>query len=145
LYVGNITRLTFLISKLTVPASPGVATAGISGGTSSFGALITATGGAGGTATFGAAGAFTSIPQGFGFQGSPGGQGGNPFATTTSVGNGGNSFQLWGFGAPLPATPAPGTTGIGYGSGGSGGIGGPLSPVAGGAGAIGYVIVEEFY
>jgi hypothetical protein len=107
--------------------------------------LLTATGGAGGGPTAGAAGSFTALPQGIGFRGLPGGQGGNPLATTGSIQAGGNSFQNWGFGGTVvSATPAPAGTGFGAGGGGGQSTGTPI-PVAGGAGTIGYVIVEEFY
>jgi hypothetical protein len=57
---------------------------------------------------------------------------------------GGNSFQLWGFGAK-PTYGSPGVSGTGYGSGGGAAHNGPFSGVAGGSGTGGYVIVEEFY
>ena len=124
-------------------------TQGNTGGSSSFGPLLSCTGGAGGSNNDGGAtGSFTSSPTAIGFIGTPG--------TPSSVpslysGGGGNSFQLWGFGAnntPIPPGPAPtpGNTGTGYGAGGSGaqctnspGYG------ASGPGTTGFVVVEEFY
>jgi len=115
------------------PGTVASRTAGSPGGTSSFGALISATGGAGGGPAGGASGTFTSTPQGVGFQGE---------STTNPAG--GDAFQNWGFGGSGGGT---GSTGTGYGSGG-GGVSGPdptATPYAGGAGKAGFVLVEEFY
>jgi hypothetical protein len=134
----------------TVPGTPATVNAGTSGGASSFGAFITATGGAaapgagnGAPTPGGAAGAFTPSPTQIGRPGVAGSAG-----SASTSGTGGNSFQLWGFGGNGTASNStPGGAGSGYGGGGGGGC--TSSPsggtASGGAGAVGYVIVEEFY
>jgi len=134
----------------TVPGTPATVTAGTPGGSSSFGAFITATGGAGAPGAGngnptpgGAAGSFTPSPTNIGRPGFNGAAG-----STTVSGTGGNSFQLWGIGGPGSGTNStPGTAGSGYGAGGGGGCTNSPSggTASGGAGTAGYVIVEEFY
>lgn len=114
--------------------SPAIGGAGTSGGTSSFGAFLSATGGAGGSGptTVGTAGTVTGadIP----LISTPG--------STNSTGDraGGSSFFGQG---------GVGTSGFLYGGGGSGGIAigttpSPSAGSAGSAGAAGVVIVEVF-
>jgi len=132
------------------PGTVQTVSAGGSGGTSSFGALITATGGAGAPAAAasaptpgGAAGTFTPSPTQIGRPGIAGTAG-----SLTTSGAGGNSFQLWGIGGAALGGNGAGIAGTGYGAGGGGGAttsGGPAGSVTGGAGTAGYVIVEEFY
>ena len=125
--------------------------AGNSGGSSSFGALFTITGGGGGPAspspTGGATGSITPSPTIFGYIGTNGGG-----STVQNVaGDGGNAFQLWGFGAlgkPDPGAPTPivATPASGYGAGGGGAIASSSTrSCTSGAGSTGFVIVEEFY
>jgi len=117
-----------------VPGAPGSSTPGVTGGTSSFGALISATGGGGGSGGSGngAAGAITSSPTVIGYRGTAGGY--------SAPLRGGDSFSMWGYGGANPSGP-----GSGYGSGGGGGGVTGLSTITGGTGASGFVIVEEFY
>jgi hypothetical protein len=133
-----------------VAASPTTgARAGNPGGTSSFGAFLSATGGAGAQA----------VPAPSGGNGIPGvggaGSGGNlNFQGGQSTDNG----RTGGFGQSIMSTMAqysPGTFGAGlsgslYGGGGTGARseGGPgpgTTPYGGSAGGGGVVIVEEFY
>jgi len=110
--------------------TPGAVSGGSggSGGTSSFGPLISNTGGGGGTVpTPGAAGVFTPSPARWGANGLSGTQGADS-----------------GLGFGNADVSAPGAAGVGFGAGGGGGTGGG-APTAGGAGTAGIVIVEEFY
>jgi len=131
------------------PGGSNAYTQGNTGGSSSFGAFLSCTGGAGGSNNSGgASGSFTPSPTAIGFSGTVG----TPSSVPGPVsGGGGNSFQAWGLGAvpaPLGPGPAPnpGTTGTGFGAGGSGAQN-VNSPGLGtsGPGTAGYVIVEEFY
>jgi len=134
----------------TAPAAYGGIAPGTAGGTSSFGSLITATGGGAGTSGVGATGAITSGPQVQGYTGTPA-----EVAPSGTAGSGGDSYQSQGFGGVpylgpgLPATKLSGGPGTGYGAGGGGSWSpsGPLPSVGtlGGNGSVGYVIVEEFY
>ncbi len=130
-------------------AVDGGVAAGSPGGTSSFGPLISATGGSGassvgnnpGSAPGGASGSITPSPTNIGFSGTAGTTaGGGP------GGVGGDSFQRWGLGGAGGSSSA-GSVGTGFGAGGGGGSfpspGGGTAP--GGAGTAGYIIVEEFY
>ena len=134
------------------PAATGVS-AGNPGGTSSFGALLSATGGGGGLApsgTSGAGGAFTNSPTNFGGPGTPGNII-SIYSTTnpTTQAYGGSSWGNYGVGGagsgPF-SSPTTGNPGTGYGSGG-----GAIQTVnpgikgTGGSGTGGFVIVEEFY
>jgi hypothetical protein len=119
----------------TVPGGgPATYYAGASGGTSSFGALMTATGGGGGTASGGPptasvapapgpGGSITPSPQIFGINGQAG-----------FTGPGGS--VAFGFGI-TPST--------GYGVGGTGGSYSGPGSANGTNGLAGFVIVEEFY
>ena len=108
-------------------------TPGNAGGTSSFGALISATGGGAGTFTptsgqpGGSGGAITTSPTVIGTPGLPGS------ATSNSSSPGGNAWLNWGVGGIF----------IGYGAGSNAGISG--TPTSSSAGKNGFVIVEEFY
>jgi len=131
----------------------GASVPGNAGGASSFGPLMTVTGGSGGN-TQPAAASPGAGPQ-------PGGAGG---AGTNSA----SVLALSGIAAPLAAgTASPGGdaalrygvgglygigtilsyAGTGFGGGGGGHVstGSPQAPIASGAGTDGFVIVEEFY
>lgn len=111
---------------------------GTAGGTTSLGALLSATGGAGGT------GASSGLP-GSGSGGNINVDGGNVesgFAAYSGVFNyGGDSF----FGRGAAVYPGNGNNALGYGGGGGGGW---YHPVAGtyngGDGAAGFLMVTEF-
>ena len=105
---------------------------GVAGGTSSFGAFCSATGGGGGTTAIGGAG-------GAGSGGDINMVGGDGSIGPTDAFSwaGGSSFMGGGGGADDDATPAP--AGNLYGGGGASG-----SSNNGGAGAAGIVIVEEY-
>lgn len=128
---------------------------GGTGGTSSFGALITATGGVAAavpspTNSGGAGGSITPSPTIFGINGMPGGTlkyGGtivtSPTPVTSSIYAGGSSGLGMGTGAAsielFNDGPNIGVSAIGYGGGGS------ASPTLGKSGGSGVIIVEEFY
>lgn len=155
---------------VTVGAGGGIPAPTNTGGTSSFGALVSATGGAGGTN----GGGFTT-PGGAGGSGSNGtynitGEEGQRFSTSsftigppglptriTETGKGGNSILGFGGSSKLAASSGSVTNyvalsanaGNAYG-GGASGVSSPSSPpaptgIAGAAGGQGIVIVEEFY
>lgn len=114
---------------------------GVTGGTSSFGAHLSATGGSGGSAV-GAGG--NGGQGGIGAGGDinvRGGAGGAGYQVGFQGGVGGNS--VLGGGAPGGATGA-GTVGGQYGGGGGGGSGNGAVARAGGQGAGGVVIVTEY-
>ena len=123
----------FARKKITSSFSGVTVTVGSSGGTSSFGALVSATGGStGGTyATGGGAG-------GLGSSGDLNikGQGGGTGVTNAGGGNGGSSH----YGGGANGTSSSGLTGGQYGGGGSG----SSTTGSGGAGASGVVIVYEY-
>jgi hypothetical protein len=105
----------------------GANTDGNGGGTSSFGAVFSTTGGSAGIR---------------GVAGTPGASGANggttaitSAPTTASIQIGLGSVQQWGI------KGSSGTAGTGYGAGGGGGTGGG----GGAAGTGGFIIVEEFY
>lgn len=111
------------------------------GGTSSFGSLVTATGGEGGTRNGnggnGGLGSLGDVNL-YGFSGGTGGGSGN------GGGNGGGS--VLGGGAKGANDNANGNTGIGHGGGAGGGCASSGSgDRAGAAGAAGVVIVTEYY
>lgn len=136
------------VNGSAVPASVAL-TVGIVGGTSSFGSLVTATGGGNGadatattssnaTGAGGAAGASTTAA---------GPTVDVQFGATGTAGGAGNVTGGLAAGVQTGAAGAAGSgaaTGLGNGGGGSTATGaGSISP--GGAGSRGYVIVEEFY
>ena len=123
-------------SSQTVTVGAGGAAEGV-GGTTSFGSLLSATGGTGATAQAGA-------PGGMGSGGdiNIGGGGGEAAIGTSSTANAGScggSSVLGGGGHGVRGIAA-GNPGRAFGGGGGGG-----SEASGGAGAAGVVIVEEFY
>lgn len=124
--------------------------AGSNGGTSSFGALCSATGGTGGgsTQTDGGAGGSGSG----GTINMTGGQGGSAVVVAASTsGKGGDAPMGLGTGgaskAVISATGgADGLAGVGYGAGGSGSArGSTAAACSGGAGTAGIVIVKEYF
>jgi hypothetical protein len=131
------------------PGSGGTST-GSTGGTSSFGAFLSATGGAGSSATVGAGGTgsggqinITGCSAGFGVRTST--------PSLNSEGGGGSFMFAAGFGrSGTPSPPTGGNSGeaatanTGCGGGGSTSSASP-TPRSGGAGGSGLVIVEEFY
>lgn len=150
---------------VTVGAGGGIPAPTNTGGTSSFGALVSATGGAGGTTSF------SSTPGGAGGSGSNGtynitGEDGQRFSTSSftigppgtptrviETGKGGNSILGFGGSSKLASSPAPvyvalpANAGNDYG-GGASGVSAPANPSPAGTGAAGgqgIVIVEEFY
>jgi hypothetical protein len=111
-------------------------TAGANGGTTSFGALCSATGGFGGGAAgnqggVGGSGSGSGL-SGAGMPGLPGSMG---MASAVLGGTGGSSS----FGGGGLETPGTGSNATGYGAGGSGGGG---AGFGGGAGSAGLAIVE---
>lgn len=128
---------------------------GGTGGTSSFGSLITATGGVGAVApgptnSGGAGGSITPSPAIFGINGMPGGTirntgvvAASPAPFSPAIYAGGNSGLGMGTGAAAidlyTDGPATSVAAIGYGGGGSA-IG-----TLGKSGGPGVIIVEEFY
>jgi hypothetical protein len=121
--------------------APSNGSTGTSGGTTSFGAVFSTTGGAGGP------GASSGTP---GAQ-APGASGGSFAITSTPTSSSIQiqnpvaigaiqAFGIHGASSALPST-APGSVGQGYGMGG----GGASNSGTGGAGTAGFVIVEEFY
>lgn len=107
----------------------GIGSPGGTGGTSSFGAVFSTTGGGGGAypGTNGASGgSFAITPTSLQIT-SPIGANISPFGIPTTVNTGG-----------------VGNSAVGYGAGGAAGTG-PGTPNAGGSGTAGFVIVEEFY
>ena len=122
---------------------------GVDGSTTSFGALLTCSGGvkgqymrASGPVQEGGDGgqAHTGTPDYFSF-----GQGGQ-YAINVggAVVSGSGGSTLLGLGGKARAIAADGDSGAGYGSGGSGGIASSGVPATGGAGADGIVIVTEY-
>jgi hypothetical protein len=111
---------------------------GSSGGTSSFGALASATGGSGGSPSPASGG--TGSGGTFDLSGQD--------SATAGTGTAGGSSSL-GFGgvsaAPGGTPPTGAPAGKNYGGGGAGAVAPPANPRNGGAGAQGIVIVEEFY
>ncbi len=135
-YSERIMTATVFGSSETVTVGAGGA-AETSGGTSSFGALLSATGGVGATG-------YTGVSGGLGSGGDiniGGGGGGAAGADSVIPGGAGGSSVLGGGGHGNNAA-STGAAGRPYGGGGAGGV--DASGV-GGAGAAGVVIVEEFY
>lgn len=144
------------IRYIPAPSIPGpvAVTRGAAGGTSSFGAFASATGGGNGTnRTITTSGTIPPTLQGqpggagsgasgdINLSGSRGGFGGgfsNPFAPLTDSGEGGASF--------ISGNARIGAAGQ-FGGGGAGAVRPGPSPATatGGAGGLGVVIVEEFY
>ncbi|CAJ0719368.1 hypothetical protein LMG6871_02818 [Ralstonia edaphis] len=130
---------------------------GGNGGTTSFGALLSASGGGGGQ-TIGATGSPFILAGGvtgtmpttgnlINGQGTPGGVGFAPApSSSTSFLSGAGGASLFGGGAsPLGSSNSAGNAGASYGSGGSGGCTGASSTgQIGGAGAAGVIIVTEY-
>jgi hypothetical protein len=132
------------ILYLDAPAVPGPITVTVGSApskTSSFGPLVSATGGTNGAATPGSADAPVGpYAGGTGSGGTVNVPGGPGRGTGMSAGNGGAAAL--GFGAGLVDSGGSGTkAGINYG----GGAIGSSNPTAGAAGGAGIVIVEEFY
>jgi hypothetical protein len=125
---------------------------GGSGGTSSFGALLTASGGAGGGAMPATSSSVVSL-QGGGAGGSSvsgalvaenGIQGANGYVLNNNIATGGGGASKFGGGAPIGGV-GTGTAAVSKGSGGAG-AGSNVSDTAkvGGAGAAGIVIIFEY-
>lgn len=156
-YSVGIISSGIVSTAVTVGAAGAASAAGFSaggtGGTSSFGALILATGGVGGNAGV----AISSFPNITAVSATPGaGSGGSMINATGAQGGSGlnmssvNGVSGYGgssaFGGGAIASSAAGFSATTPGSGGSGALAGPSVPAgrAGGAGAAGLVIVEEF-
>lgn len=147
-------KITSAFSGVTVTVGAGgvstIYTSGTSGGTSSFGALCSATGGGGGQgATNTTSTQYAPSAPGVGISGdinigggSANQSGGASTGANSVSGKGGDGIYGAG-GRPLPNTAAGGSSGVGYGSGGSGLV--QYSGVTGTAnGASGIVIVWEY-
>ncbi len=132
------------------------ANSGNTGGTTSFGAHCSATGGAGGIASTAGTSAATftnsAVAGGVGsggdinLKGGPGGAGFMNTGTAELAGEGGSS--LLGGGPPAPRNNTGGVSADAnaYGAGGTGsGIDASQSAQSSGAGAAGIIIVEEFF
>jgi len=129
-----------------------------SAGSSSFGALVSATAGATGSTGTSGAGAIAGVSGGVGGTGTGGDinltgqQGGSTWATAVTLANnsmppGGQGGGLGGGeGAPggIAAAGISGTAGINGGGGGGASAGTSIAAGSGGAGSVGYVIVEEY-
>jgi hypothetical protein len=123
---------------------PSTGNAGSTGGTSSFGPFLSATGGGGG------GGNVTPIPTKRSGAGGSGSGGQLNFVGGSSRADGsGRVFpggpSLLSTGSPMSPGPGNGNTGNLYGGGGSGSEGSPNAGANGGTGGAGVVIVEEFY
>jgi hypothetical protein len=116
------------------PSPTGTRTTGTSGGTSSFGPFLSATGSAGtsASATAGGVGSGGSLN----FNGGPG--------NYSTVRAGGNPVFVFDGGVPNSGSPGGAGAGHGTGGGGTAAINSDVS-FSGGAGSNGLVIVEEFY
>jgi hypothetical protein len=132
------------------PASGGV---GGTGGSTSFGALLTCPGGPGGGLsndtpfpTLNANGSVSSSATGTVLWQAVGGSDGFSFALAAGGGAGGpGGRSFFGIGTPPVAFNGAAVNGVSPGSGGSGiVIGSGVGPFPGGAGAAGLVIIEEF-
>jgi hypothetical protein len=138
------------IDQASIPASPVAVTVSGVAGTSSFGALASATGGStGDTAgsnvdgSSGAGGTATVTPSptvnGLEINGTPG-------SPVNRQGYGGASvFGSGGVGGQIGDGNIPGAPGAGVGGGGSGGVRNGPGTSNGGSGTSGVVIVEEFF
>jgi hypothetical protein len=145
--VGTVTGLTpgqsIAVTVGAGGAVPGSPQPGNNGGTSSFGAYMSATGGTGGNggtaAQFALAGGAGGV--GVGGQVNRGGSyGGDCIVVASRGGDGGGPGN-----GRASSGPIPGLNAIGYGGGGGGGglsVGGTAVGYPGGAGAPGIVIVE---
>lgn len=122
----------------------GATSAGGTGGTTSFGALVSATGGAGGAEGTSASGVAGGGVGGNGSGGNvniEGGAGAAGSGASSHGGNGGNAR----FGGAAQGGTSVGVAGGNYGGGGSGGRRTSATNRAGGAGADGFVLVYEYY
>lgn len=152
---GGYAKETILATSLgateTVTIGAGGAgsgtTTGSTGGTSSFGSLVSATGGLGGEVSSGIA-----VPGGVGGAGSGGDvnllgrNGGQGTRSTPSMtGVGGDSFLGFGGVSQIYTASVNGLVGGLYGGGGSGSGNEDGSDQVGGSGAAGIVIVTEYY
>jgi hypothetical protein len=127
---------------------------GVTGGTTSLGALISATGGAGGIGSTASGATFTGLPGGAGGVGSSGDFNTNGTPGSSSVwtgagarslsGSGGSSFFGGGALGQLTATHATGISATSYGGGGSGGVTADTTSAAGGNGFAGIIIITEY-
>lgn len=153
-------QITTMPSSVTVTIGAGGA-ADANGGSTTFGALITAAGGFTGTLTAttdssaaataggGAGGTYTfdsvNVIMLMGSRGGPGGLG-VISGSAGAAGNGGNSFSGGGAQGPSTSSNIVGNDGAQYGGGGSGAIKRVNNSDAGvgGVGAKGYVIVYEY-
>ena len=158
---GGYARKTFASATVgasqtvTVGASANGGTAGTNNGTNgnttSFGALLSATGGGAGTGGTSSATSPTGTGSGAGGVGSSGDFNANGEAGGTGLAFGASAAALGGRGGGSyfsggvtgGAISGAGTAGTNYGVGGGGGASGTTS-MAGGAGAQGIVIVTEF-
>jgi hypothetical protein len=124
------------------PATNGTWTNGTPGGTSSFGEILSATGGNGGTGNAGAGGLGSGGTLNIG-----GGGGGNGTIVGPAAGasSGAGGPSTLGGGGSAVFTGGAGQPAGNYGAGGSGGASTSTAGQAGGNGSGGIVIVEEFY
>lgn len=157
---GRFTRTEIGASVAVTIGAGGVGAASASGpdgGTSSFGALLSAPGGRGGAGNTGGGGAssatfqtlggtWSDAPTGTALVAMRGQQGGNALNTPSTPVSGAGGSSVYGTGGPQTAGgTVVGTAGSGYGAGGSGAssINGGAAR-AGGNGAPGVVIVWEY-
>lgn len=155
-YGESIIPVTSLGASETVTRGAGgtavAGGSGLNGGTSSFGAHVSADGGIGGLRTAAGSGSDSRLGGDGGSTGTaniliPGSDGGNAAVVTAvgTFGGFGGSSALGGSRNPAAATGV-GLDGKNYGGGGSGGFNGASQAArAGGAGAPGIVIVDLIY
>jgi hypothetical protein len=136
-----------------VGGAPASGSMGGSGGSTSFGALLTCPGGPGGgvssdtpSPNLNANGSVSSSAIGTVLWQALGGSDGFSFALSASGGAGGPGGRSWfGIGTPPVAFNGAAVAGVSPGAGGSGiAIGSGVGPFPGGAGAAGLVLIEEF-
>ena len=151
---GEFSAATIGASQTVTIGAGGTANSGATGGaggTTSFGALITAAGGSGGGIS--AVGTNAIVAGSLGGTGgtggsfrTPGAPGGSASASTGTLIYGGiGGSSQYGAGGLSPITSAAGNAGLGYGSGGSGGCNtSTQSARLGGAGAAGIVVITEY-
>lgn len=152
--IYDVTSTSSLSVTVGAGGAGGVAANGTggSGGTTSFGALLSANGGVGGSGmTSGTAEAYTTaaVPAAAGSGGvvNAGGNSGMPShrASATIFMSGRGAPSYLGGGGRGTNFAAAGTAGGAPGAGGAGAASNSATGFAGGAGAAGIVIVEEFY